>query len=114
MLTDEKLVIMNTIIRQNIENIKMLAQKHHIKRLSLFGSAATGDFTAKSDIDFLYTFDLEALPIEEYADLYFGFLYSLRDLLKREVDLVSESNVSNKYFKKEIESTKVLLYESAN
>ena len=92
----------------------MLAQKHYIKRLSLFGSAATDDFNAQSDIDFLYTFDLYALPIEEYADLYFNFLYSLRDLLKREVDLVSETNVSNKYFKKEIDRTKVLLYESAN
>ena len=105
---------MNTLIRQNIENIKLLAQKHHVKRLSLFGSAATGDFSANSDIDLLYTFDLDALPIEDYADMYFNFLYSLQDLLKRDVDLVSETNISNKYFKKEIESSKILLYESAN
>ncbi len=105
---------MDSLIRQNIENIKMLARRYHIKRLSLFGSAASGDFNDKSDIDFLYTFDLDALPIEEYADLYFNFLYSLQDLLKRDVDLVSETNISNKFFKKEINRSKVLLYESAN
>lgn len=105
---------MNNLISQNIENIKLLAQKHYIKRLSLFGSATTEELTDKSDIDFLYTFDLESLPIEEYADLYFNFLYSLKDLLKKEVDLVSESHISNKYFKNEIEKSKILIYESSN
>lgn len=34
-----------------IEEIRALAEKHHVKRVILFGSRARGDYREKSDID---------------------------------------------------------------
>jgi len=34
-----------------------ICRKHHIRELSLFGSALNGSFTEDSDVDFLYEFE---------------------------------------------------------
>lgn len=102
------------IIQQNIDNICLLAKQHCLEQLFVFGSAVNGEFDDESDIDFLYTFDLKKLPIEDYADAYFDLLFSLKSLLNREIDLVSEHHLRNKFFISEVNKTKVLLYESKN
>jgi len=37
--------------------IAEICRKHHIRELSLFGSALTGPFTENSDVDILYEFE---------------------------------------------------------
>lgn len=67
-------------------------QHHHIVELSVFGSILRDDFKTTSDIDFLVTFAsdvriglLEFIELEE----------KLKDLLHRDVDLVSKRAIEN-------------------
>lgn len=53
---------------QVLQEIRELAQKHHINRVLLFGSRARGDFKRTSDIDLATEggdFDRFALDVEE-------------------------------------------------
>lgn len=59
----------NTGIRQQVlEEIRLLAQKHSIQKVILFGSRARGDFKRTSDIDLAAeggNFERFALDVEE-------------------------------------------------
>ncbi len=72
------------------DQIEAICQRHHIKRLALFGSYARGDFGPESDIDVLVEF-------EEDAEI--GFLElariqrELAELFGRPVDLVPVSGL---------------------
>ena len=46
----------------------------------------------------------------EYADMYFGLAEALRDLFRRDVDLVVLSAVKNPYLRESIERSRTLLY----
>ena len=88
---------MLTVIEQNRPQIAELCRKHRVKRLELFGSAASGDFDpASSDIDFFYEFD--ASDMADLADRFFGLKEDLERLLAAQVDLVSAADVTNPYF----------------
>jgi predicted nucleotidyltransferase len=85
------------LIEQNREKIIELCKKHGVKRLELFGSAARGDDfdPVQSDVDFLYTIDLEA---PDLPDRYFGFHEDMEALLGHKVDLVSIKAMDNPWF----------------
>ena len=102
---------MHAFLSNRTENIRHLCERFKVRRLSVFGSVCTENFTEKSDIDFLYLFDSERLPLVEYADNFFDFKESLQELLERRVDLVPEKTLSNPYFIEEIKKTQVLIYE---
>jgi predicted nucleotidyltransferase len=77
--------------------IEQLCRKYRLKRLELFGSAATDDFDpASSDADFFYEFDPD--DSAGLADRFFGLQSDLERLLGRRVDLVSARDASNPYF----------------
>ncbi|MBX9782277.1 MAG: nucleotidyltransferase domain-containing protein [Chitinophagaceae bacterium] len=101
---------MNSIIEKNLNSIVELCKKHHVKELSVFGSALTNKFDENSDVDFLYLFDLNKIEHLEYADNYFSFRSSLEQVTGRTVDLVSQKDISNPVFKRMVEQSKVLLY----
>ena len=85
-----------------------LCRRHHVVRLSLFGSATRDDFDpGRSDLDFLVDF---AAPPGQYADAFFGLLESLEQLFGRPVDLVVASAIRNPYFRQSVEQTRTLLY----
>lgn len=46
----------------------------------------------------------------KYTDLYFQLKEKLEDLLKRHIDLVELRGVKNRYFKKELDETKIMIY----
>ena len=102
---------MHTFLTNHTEEVHRLCEKFKVRRLSVFGSVCTENFTENSDIDFLYLFDSERLPLAEYADHFFDFKESLQTLLQRQVDLVPEKTLSNPYFLEEMKKTKVLIYE---
>ena len=102
---------MHISLTSQTEEVHRLCEKFKVRRLSAFGSVCSEHFTENSDIDFLYVFDSERLPLVEYADNFFGFRDSLQKLFQRRVDLVPEKNLSNPYFLEEMEKTKVLIYE---
>jgi uncharacterized protein len=100
---------MTPSIEQNRAAIAALCRRYHVKRLELFGSAATGAFDpATSDVDFLVEF--EATPAMSRADQYFGLLEALAALLRREVDLVSVNALRNPYFIRAVNETRLPLY----
>jgi uncharacterized protein len=103
------LCIMN-LIQDNIDNIRVLCMKYNVGRLFVFGSALGSSFKPESDIDLLVSF--KDIRIEDYADNYFDFKFSLEDLFKREIDLLEEQAIKNPFLLKSINSTKKLVYES--
>jgi predicted nucleotidyltransferase len=100
---------MDPIIAQCRAEIGEICQRHHVRRLELFGSAAGDDFDVdRSDVDFLVEF--EPLAEGQHADAYFGLLESLQALLTRHVDLIMVGAIRNRYFLEAIEPTRTLLY----
>lgn len=75
----------------------------------VFGSILTDRFNSESDIDLLFRFD-DDVTYQTYADHYFGLYYGLKSLFGREIDLVDESSIKNRYFKEEVEDTRQLIY----
>jgi predicted nucleotidyltransferase len=100
---------MTTLVAQHRAELEALCRRFRVRRLELFGSAATGqDRPDESDLDFLVEF--EPLPTGGYADTYFGLLEALESLFGRAVDLVIPSAIKNPYFRQSVERTKTLLY----
>ncbi len=90
-------------------DLEALCRRFEVRRLEVFGSAATGPFRPEdSDLDFLVEF--EAAGGAGYADRYFGLLESLEQLFGRPVDLVVGSAITNPFFRESVERSKVLLY----
>ena len=98
------------VIQDNIESLRMLCMKYNVGRLFVFGSVVNTSFKPDSDIDFLVSF--KQIKLEDYADNYFDFKFSLEDLFKKEIDLLEEQAIKNPYLLKAINSTKKLVYES--
>lgn len=100
---------MNALLMQHRAELEALCRRHHVRRLELFGSAATDRYQpGESDLDFLV--DFEPLPAGTYADTYFGLLETLQRLFDSPVDLVVASAIKNPYFRQSVDRTKALLY----
>ena len=100
---------MTAILEAKRSEIVALCRRRHVRRLEVFGSAASGAFDPQtSDFDFLVEFD--PLGPGERADAYFGLLEDLQELFQRPVDLVMVRAISNPYFRRAIEQTREVLY----
>ncbi len=100
---------MNPLIESRRSELEQFCKRFRVKRLDLFGSAATGDFKSEaSDLDFLVEF--QPLPPNERADSYFGLLFALEDLFQRKIDLVEIGAVQNPYFLRSANQSRTLLY----
>lgn len=97
------------ITEKNIDRIKKLCKKYKVKSFSAFGSVIRDDFKDDSDIDFVVDFD-ETDPFK-YTDLYFQLKENLEKLLQRQIDLIEERGIKNQFFRKELDNTKILIYE---
>ncbi|MDE7414444.1 MAG: nucleotidyltransferase domain-containing protein [Muribaculaceae bacterium] len=100
------------LIELNIEKIAVLCKKYRVDCLYVFGSILTDRFNNDSDIDFAVKFDEEKIKSEkmDWADLFFDFIHALEDLLGRKIDMVIDNRINNRYFKKELDETKKLIY----
>ncbi|MGN6213201.1 nucleotidyltransferase family protein [Parafilimonas sp.] len=109
---------MNQIIEDNKQQIIDLCKQYHVKELYVFGSATREDFNAESDVDLLVEFkSYPSLTNNNELYAYFENMDNLSDrfssLFKREVDLLTEKNIRNKYLKKIINDEKKLIYAEA-
>lgn len=102
---------MQKILETKLDKIKEICHSLDVKRLYAFGSVVSDSFREDSDIDFLLSFS-DHLSIEQYTNNYFALQYQLRDLFKREIDIVTERTLSNPYFIETIDETKKLIYEA--
>jgi predicted nucleotidyltransferase len=92
---------MTTPIDSHKDEIAALCREHSVRRLHLFGSAANGKFDVdRSDLDFLVEFD--DLSPDRYANSYFALQDALQELLGRHVDLITENNMVNPYFRSRV------------
>ncbi len=93
------------LIEAHRDAIIALCRQYGVRRLDLFGSAATGAFNAEtSDLDFIATFADTHVP--GYADRYLGFAEALEALFGRPVDLLTEGSIRNPYFRQAVEATR--------
>jgi uncharacterized protein len=99
---------MNSILTENIDKIKMLCSNHNVKNLFAFGSVCSDEFSNRSDIDLLVSF--QPMDFGDYADNYFELADKFEKLFNRHVDLVKENSLSNPYFIKSLNNSKILLY----
>ena len=92
-----------------IEQIQELCKTNNVKTLYAFGSVVRDDFNESSDVDMVVDID-EKAPFK-YTDIYFNLKSRLEDILKRQVDLLEERAIKNKFFRRELDNTKVMIYE---
>jgi uncharacterized protein len=97
------------IVDRNLPALRELCRRFGVRRLDLFGSAATGRFDpARSDLDFLVEF--EDGPTGGLAGGYFGLLEQLEVLFQRHVDLLTLPSLKNPYLRKQIFSERRQLF----
>lgn len=89
----------NADMRPPREQIARFCRRHHVRRLSLFGSVLRGDFGPRSDIDVLVEFEPGHVPG------FFG-LFDMEEELSRlfggrKVDLRTPQDLS-RYFRDEV------------
>lgn len=100
------------LIELNLSKIFELCRMHRVKTLSVFGSILTDRFNDNSDVDLLVSFepyDPDSLEFD-YVSNYFNLQEALERLFGRKVDLVVEKALKNKYFIKNVNRTKRLIY----
>lgn len=80
------------------EELAKFCKRHHIRKLSLYGSILKGDFTSDSDVDFLVEFHPDHIPgLITLA----GMEIELAEILGRKVDLRTPQDLS-RYFRQEV------------
>ena len=100
---------MTKFIERHREEVATLCRRAHARRLDIFGSAVRDDFDpVTSDLDFLVEFD--DLSPTQYAEAYFVLKESLEGLFGKPVDLITEANLENPYFRDRVESERLPLY----
>ncbi len=96
-------------VKRRRAELEALCRRLGVRRLEIFGSAATGGHQSHSeDLDFLVEFVSPTSP--GYADRYFELLESLQTLFNQPVDLVVSSAITNPYFRESVEKTRTVLY----
>jgi predicted nucleotidyltransferase len=103
---------MHALIEEKLPEIESLCKKHSVESLYLFGSYASGQPNEESDVDFLVNFKKMTNKLD--VDQFFDFTESLKDLLKMEIDVVTESSLSNPYLIESIQESRVQLYGHQN
>ncbi len=88
------------------ETLAEFCRRHHIVRLSLFGSILRNDFGPESDVDVLVEFEPGyTIGLIKMA----GIELELSDLLGRKVDLRTPDELS-RYFRQEVLDTAEVQY----
>lgn len=90
------------------EQIESFCERHHIRRLSLFGSVLRSDFRPDSDVDVLVEFMPGFVP----GLAFFGMQEELSAILGRKVDLNTPGFLS-RYFREEVQKAAEERYVAA-
>jgi uncharacterized protein len=90
-----------------------ICRRYKVRRLELFGSAATQQFdSAHSDLDFLVDF-LPNADLGPWMKHYFDLKGELSRLYQREVDLVMFDALRNDQVRRQAEKTRTLIYDGS-
>ena len=100
------------LINQHIDQIEKLCELNKVRALFAFGSVTMDNFSPDSDIDLVVDID-DNDPIS-YTDKYFNIKFKLEEILKRQIDLLEQKAIKNRFIKNEIDRTKVQIYEKGS
>ncbi len=100
------------IINQHIGQIKKLCEINRVNTLFAFGSATNETLGPDSDIDLIVDID-DNDPVS-YSNKYFNLKFQLEEIFNRQIDLLEQKAIRNKFLKNEIDRTKVLIYGKGN
>lgn len=101
------------LIELNLQHIIAICRRHKVKSLAVFGSILTDRFKDDSDVDLLVDFedyDRDNPQGFDYVTNFFELQDALESLLKRKVDLVVGSNIKNRFFRNNVNRTKLAIY----
>jgi predicted nucleotidyltransferase len=88
-----------------------ICRRYNIRRLELFGSAATDQFDpTRSDVDFLIEFQPDT-DLGPWLKQYFALRHELSHLYQREVDVVLSDAIRDDRMKQQAAKTRMLLYD---
>ena len=97
-------------IRDKLLDFTTLCKLYNVKNLYAFGSATTDQFDENtSDIDLLIEIE-ENDPLERGEKL-LAIWDKLEEFFQRKVDLLTQTSVKNPVLRKNIDATKVLIYD---
>jgi len=103
---------MNKVVKNKLKEMVDLCKIRGVRRLALFGSAATNEFDQdSSDLDLIVEFNPMS-PVQ-HADNYFGLIEDLQQIFGVPVDLVEMGPIRNPFFRQAVTRTQVVLYEAA-
>jgi len=103
---------MNRFVKDKLKEMVDLCKIRGVRRLALFGSAATGSFDQfSSDLDLIVEF--KPMTPVQHADNYFGLMEDLQRTLGVSVDLVEMGSIRNPFFRQAVAKDQVVLYEAA-
>jgi predicted nucleotidyltransferase len=90
------------------DTLAAFCRRHHIRRLSLFGSILRDDFRSDSDVDVLVEFEPGHTP----GLAFFAMQDELSELIGRKVDLHTAGSLS-KYFRDQVLAEAEVQYDAA-
>jgi len=97
-------------IQMKLAEFLTLCKNHNVRNLYAFGSSISNDFNEEfSDIDLLIEIDNED-PIERGETL-MNIWDKFEDFFHRKVDLLTNSSIKNPILRRNIDSTKILIYD---
>lgn len=97
-------------IKYKMTEFLSLCKAHNVKNLYAFGSSITDKFDEySSDIDLLIEIDNDD-PIERGENL-MNIWDKFEQFFQRKVDLLTNTSIKNPILKKNIDSTKILIYD---
>ena len=107
----DAVILVGGVIEVPRADLEALACKYHIRRLSLFGSAARGELRPDSDIDLLVEFEPGKAPSlwkvvtiqDEFSRLFQG----------RPVDIATPEILRNPFRRRTIEKDLKILFDEA-
>jgi predicted nucleotidyltransferase len=102
---------MVSVLAERRTEIASLCARFGVRRLEVFGSAASDDEfdPQRSDVDFIVEFE-SAHDLGPWLEQYFAFRDALSDLIGFPVDLVISSAMKNRHFIEEANRTRRLIY----
>ena len=105
-------VQMNRVVQERLRDMVDLCKRRGVRRLALFGSAATDSFDrSSSDLDLIVKF--KPMSPVQHADSYFGLMEDLEQLFGVPVDLIELEPIRNPFFREVVAETQEVLYEAA-
>ncbi len=99
-------------IKRRIVDFKDLCANHKVKSLYAFGSSITDRFDPiTSDIDLLV--EIETVDPIERGEKLLDLWDKFETFFNKKIDLLTESSIKNPILKKNIDQTKILIYDGA-